>query len=352
MKDQDATDRLLRRHRQALGPEDRGDECPDAETIAALTSGGLPAELRAAAGAHVADCARCLAVAAALARSEPVPPPASWPWWARVRLLVPVTAAATALFLWVLVDRPLERPIPSEAQTQTAAVELSEPAAAPTAPSAPAAAEPVAPPGDVADAGAMRRRDVPPTDRAHPDASVSAKAAPPAAGEAPAGAADAARDLAELAEVSPAAPPPPEAPDATARAESFRGALPFAAEAPFEVASPGGVVRWRVARDVIERSADAGTTWQVQATGLPGPLLAGSAPAPDVCWVAGAGGTILRTTDGETWARVAFPEVAALVSVHAADAATATVTTADGRTFRTADGGQTWSLQEIPAAPF
>jgi photosystem II stability/assembly factor-like uncharacterized protein len=40
---------------------------------------------------------------------------------------------------------------------------------------------------------------------------------------------------------------------------------------------------------------------------------------------------------------VPFPEAVDLASVQASDARTAVITTNDGRTFRTADAGQTWT---------
>jgi photosystem II stability/assembly factor-like uncharacterized protein len=57
----------------------------------------------------------------------------------------------------------------------------------------------------------------------------------------------------------------------------------------------------------------------------------------------GSAGTVLLSTDGRSWRRVAFPEAVDLRSVTATDQETATVTTADGRVFVTTDGGRTWS---------
>ncbi len=77
-------------------------------------------------------------------------------------------------------------------------------------------------------------------------------------------------------------------------------------------------------------------------TGATVELTAGASPSPSVCWVVGRNGTVLRSTDGRTWTGVNIPEAADLVSVDATDASIAIVTTADGRRFRTSDGGRTW----------
>jgi photosystem II stability/assembly factor-like uncharacterized protein len=47
--------------------------------------------------------------------------------------------------------------------------------------------------------------------------------------------------------------------------------------------------------------------------------------------------------DGRQFATVPFPETIDLASIRAADAQNATVVTADGRTFVTANGGAAWS---------
>jgi photosystem II stability/assembly factor-like uncharacterized protein len=72
-------------------------------------------------------------------------------------------------------------------------------------------------------------------------------------------------------------------------------------------------------------------------------LLAGSAPAAGVCWLVGRGGVVLRTINaGGTWEPAASPVSQDLVSVTASSALEATVQTAGGQRFATADGGRTW----------
>lgn len=95
----------------------------------------------------------------------------------------------------------------------------------------------------------------------------------------------------------------------------------------------------------LERSSDGGTTWQqVPIPVLTTPLLtSGTAPANSVCWLVGRTGIVLLSTDGTTFRQVTKPVDADLVSVRATDQRSATVTTADGRTFSTTDGGLTWT---------
>jgi hypothetical protein len=117
----------------------------------------------------------------------------------------------------------------------------------------------------------------------------------------------------------------------------------FFRRGPMLAVAPGGKVLWRVgASGVIEKSSDAGKTWTPQAAPVTANLFAASAPSGKVCWVVGAAGTILRTVDGEKWEIVTSPVQADLQAVSARDAANASVTTADGKTYLTSDGGRTW----------
>jgi hypothetical protein len=94
----------------------------------------------------------------------------------------------------------------------------------------------------------------------------------------------------------------------------------------------------------IERSDDSGATWQGQRMKAASQILAGAAPSENVCWLVGRAGAILLTTDGKTWKKISPPADADFVAVTAADASAAAVTTSDGRTFRTSDGGQSWQV--------
>jgi photosystem II stability/assembly factor-like uncharacterized protein len=113
---------------------------------------------------------------------------------------------------------------------------------------------------------------------------------------------------------------------------------------PLDIPSPDSAIRWRVVgQREIARTADGGSTWQSQSADVPLPLTAGSASSSTVCWLVGRAGLVLRTTDGGTWQRVRFPEAVDLTAVKATDEKSAVVTTSNGRTFATLDGGQTWN---------
>ncbi len=104
-------------------------------------------------------------------------------------------------------------------------------------------------------------------------------------------------------------------------------------------------VQYRIAGGArIERSDDSGATWQSQRMKAASQILAGAVPSENVCWLVGRAGAILLTTDGKTWNKIPPPADADFVAVTAADASSAAITTADGRTFRTTDGGQSWQL--------
>jgi photosystem II stability/assembly factor-like uncharacterized protein len=72
----------------------------------------------------------------------------------------------------------------------------------------------------------------------------------------------------------------------------------------------------------------------------------------DIAWISGAGGTILRTTDGgQTWVSRAIPDTTNLAfrDIHAEDADTAWVLTnnnsPNARIYKTVDGGANWTLE-------
>ncbi len=73
-------------------------------------------------------------------------------------------------------------------------------------------------------------------------------------------------------------------------------------------------------------------------------LTSGSAPAKNICWIAGAAGTLLRTTDGgKHWQLIITPIAGDLGGVLASDGKHATIWDARRQaTYQTSNGGKTW----------
>ncbi len=316
------------------------DPCVDAETLAAWAEGTLDAKQVAAVELHASNCPHCMAALASLERTTPAvdestlaPSRASfWRW------LVPLTAAAAAVAIWIAVpDRPFTTQAPS-APAPASQEELAQPQARPN--EAPVE-QPATPPPAVA-------APEPVTPSAEPsDLSKRAEAPPPAPEPAPRRA-DERREAARETFSAPAppapravAPPPaaappaarPQAPAAGAAADSASetAAATLQRQAPAEAVptseSPtltNALIRWRVMGwTSVERSIDGGKTW-IRTTPPPG-VSANNTPAFSV----------------------------SVVSVRAVDAMRATVTTSDGREFYTTNGGLTWErLQGNSPAPF
>jgi len=113
---------------------------------------------------------------------------------------------------------------------------------------------------------------------------------------------------------------------------------------PVVLSSPQDRRRWRAGLNGnIARTDDDGQTWRVQLN-VAERVRAGAAPSIDVAWLVGDRGLVLRTLDGEQWVRTSVPVAASLAGIEASDELRATVTTADGRRFRTVDGGAGWTL--------
>jgi hypothetical protein len=331
------------------------ESCLDPETLAVWAEGGLAGDELEAAQAHVADCARCQASLAALVHTSSLDHVTSVPdapertrrrWFA---WLIPLTAAAAAIAIWVAVPRgPATEPQLAEVQSQPAQLKTTEapaPAAGLQSPSAKKEEQ------SLSAKGGQPQRDQPQASALAKDTgrreldtlkqqSQSADLAADRADKSRA----AAEPAASAAGAVAAAPPPQAAPAGARQAfqeTSANAAAQKAAPTPtfrsLEVAP-----RWRIAGTTVERSVDGGSTWGVVGTGVDAEWTALSSPSPAVCWVVGRRGVVLRTTDGQNFSRVAFPEITDLSVVRAADAQSATVTASDGRVFTTTDAGTTW----------
>lgn len=334
----------------------------DPERVAALMGGSLPRAERAVMEAHAADCADCLQLLAAMTRTEPPAADSRWRMPVTLRWAVPFAAAATAVALWVNVDRRGREPQPSSPAAATDAV--SPPPTTAVSPEPQANQVP-------AETSTRESRPSPP---ARKDAGARAQAPLDArlrTGRAASSAEDkrdsalrkeafsSKPDQTAPAAASPAPAPPAAAPlqqDTLQARERQKAAAPTAARALMatvvDFASPESLVRWQVRGMTVRRSTDAGKTWGSAVVVFHADLLAGSSPAPTVAWVVGRAGAVVLTTDGQSWRRLPFPEAVDLTDVRARNEREADVTTADGRVFRTEDGGQTWTLQETPGSSF
>lgn len=360
-----AIEAMLRRpapHDAAAG------ECLDAEVLAAWVDDDLDEPTREQAEAHVSGCARCQAVMATLVASAPdaaegpAVPSTSW-WRFDIRWLVPLAGAATAALLWVV--------IPERAPDQVARLEdrvrPEETVVAPFRAPERVAPQPV-PPVEPAQRterfekpGARDDAAAPPL-AGEPDRAAKQEAVDARANEL--GRRDAAREgekkaaaSSVIAGATAAAPPPsaPAAPPAPAAAPpsaetAVRQRAPFEARSELLGAVAGGIVsrdpavRWRVAGPgIVERSSNAGASWDRLDTGSAAPIVAGSAPSATVCWVVGGSGAVLLTTDARTWRSLPAPTSDDLVAVDAVSERSATVRTAAGDSFRTTDAGTTWT---------
>src|SRR3954470_1367275 len=106
MKDQrrdQAIEHLLRERRGGDASSVTG-VCLDVEVLAAWMDDTLAAEERVAAESHVADCAGCQALLAAMAKTAPSLVERA-AWWRRPAFAwaIPVTAVAAALVIWIVV---------------------------------------------------------------------------------------------------------------------------------------------------------------------------------------------------------------------------------------------------------
>lgn len=326
-----AVERLIRDTLRAQTVTPAPEACVDGETLAAWMSRSLRAEQARDVERHLSDCARCQALLAMLIRSTPAEPEVHPFWWrGRLQWFVPLATAATAAAIWFSI--PIASPTRS-APDQAQQLERVEPAAT-----------------DSIDRPANQE----------PPARLAKQVPPAQALEAPTGRvapADVQNRVAEERQDTFRSREENRLESGTralgsqARADADKEAA--AAVQPLsetvllatEIEVPGPGARWRIrAGRVVERSTSGGTAWDVVAIPAgPDALTAGSAVSPTVCWIVGRGGAVYVTTDGVQFVRVSFPEAADLVAVRATDERSATVSAADGRSWRTTDQGRLWT---------
>jgi hypothetical protein len=329
--------------------------CLDAETVAAWMDGGLDAAGVAAAEAHASTCERCQALLATVAKTLPADvghAPAGarlWKWW-----LAPLAATAAAVTIWMVVPQtPMQRTAqppaaPASASAREQSGELrrdkpAEPGAQAAAPAAPA------PPATFSDS----RRNVPAPAAKEEKATLAAGADTAKSGEQAVGrrkdqreenfarGAEARQAAEKPAAEAAAALPTREASPSVGAVAQFRKQVAAA-----DIVSPDPLSRWRASTPgTVERSEDGGRIWIPVRLAANEEVLAGTAPGRLVCWLVGRNGLVLLATDGTNFTRLPFPESVDLVAVSSPQPRIATVSTADGRTFRTDDAGRTWSPQ-------
>jgi hypothetical protein len=338
-----AVEQLLRQ--SFATPQDAAiGSCLDAEVIAAWVDGDLAGHALETAQAHVTGCVRCRTIVGAMARTgsvvgrEPEPARRRWFAWA-----VPLTAAATAVTLWVALpweSRDPETVTDRLAQASGAKIEEPESFRGQPAPAVPEEIEQRAQmkPDSPRQGGEEERGSRRDNNRLEADRQERA-----AAGVGNAASTDSSNPAAS-APASPPAPPRDREQLQAAQRVAAAEAMPFSG---IVVASSDASIGWRLGGSVVERTANGGVTWAPVLTEAGLELTAGSSPSPLVCWIVGRGGVVLLSIDGRTFSRVAFPEQADLTAVQATDARSASVSTADRRTFMTTDGGLTWR----PRAP-
>jgi hypothetical protein len=271
----DATiDRVL-----AAAPETDSNDCPDATALAAWyeTPRGQSSHL----DAHLADCARCQSIIAAIARAEDAAAPApAVQRWRRPVVVLPALAAIALIILGALALRRPWNPGPRS--------------------------------------GMVASEEGPST---APGGSSNAVVRP--------------QFTASELVITPDAPLTNRVETTMATGISGPGAV--------VVATPDHSVEWLIGKHgaIVRRESDHSI--HAQTSGVATDLTAGAAVSSAVCWVTGTSGTILRTTDGQHWEILPTPTTKDLVSVKARTADAAMVVAAGGSRYYTMDGGKTWA---------
>jgi photosystem II stability/assembly factor-like uncharacterized protein len=111
------------------------------------------------------------------------------------------------------------------------------------------------------------------------------------------------------------------------------------------VTSPDSQISWTIHTNHVQYTENGQAAPVQDFIPTNSPIAAGSAPGGKVCWLVGADGAVVRTTDGRLWLGTNSPTGTDLTAIKATSAKAATVTSADGKTYVTADGGQTWKAQ-------
>ncbi len=389
-----------------------GSACPDAEILAAYAEQGLAKDEAARWESHFADCNRCQKIIAVLAASGEELTEAEIKKFgtlvatssarelgsgtatvrisrrpALVRWLAPAIGVAAAVVVWFALRPVLQHEMQDSQRIATIGAAQGSGEAVPAAPAAKPdetqmAQANVPPPPAVAN-GVLRRdttaaqskSSAATREETRKKETFQAQSAPPDAQDRLAPASEAPEKDKQAAPVpgtelksqnvdviggAVAAAPTParEAGGAAGGAVALSArnqvsALAKVAAPPVVFGSPDRRALWRLGPGGrIEHSSDQGQTWQPQSSGVTADLVAGAAPSEKVAWIAGRGGIILRTEDGDHWQQVMppLPQAAAgaipdWTGIEARDALHATIISQDLRRFATEDGGRKWVQQ-------
>lgn len=316
----------LRSHHAAAG-----EACPDPDLLAAFVDGSLDRPERSSIERHASSCSRCAQILAATEASAqtPVAPsqPSIWTAWRAWRWAVPLATAVTVVGVWLAASRPGIPPTIAPAVETPPAV-LQTAAADNTVRERPAEQKlvPESPPPRAVESFEAKA--------APPDSQTARLAAPAPVAQLAKQEAPAAAPLADSRRNEEAAP--------AERQRNERSALVArAGTAIVLVRSSDPNLLWRGRGSAIERSEDGGATWR-QEHSVPGTIVAGSSPTPDVVWFVsqGGGGFVARRTS-LGWNDVTVSDVE-IVSIRATSALQATVELAGGGQLETTDGGKSW----------
>jgi hypothetical protein len=345
-------------------PVGAADGCPDAETLAAWVDGGLSAKAAAAVELHASNCSQCIAMLAAMERSAPAARVRhAWTPGRLFRWLAPITAAATAVAIWIAVpDRPVTSNRAQDLEAAPAAPMVQVPVPTPI-PVPDAAPVPGPAPGATLGASEPRITNAEPQARnfeagtRNRDAGTQNKEFETRSAQ-PSAEAELRDDYRRESALQKSLGASAEASDAAAAPEAPRGPT----GAPPPAAAAESVPSAAAQRAASAARADAPSVDTVNETVALARRSPQTKAADSIESIAPAnssyrwrivGSRIERSINGgRTWTRTRVPPRPP-TAIRSVDADRAVARTSDNAEFYTVDGGRSWTrVQENSAAPF
>ncbi len=298
---------------------------PDLGALTAFIEGSLPKGPRNEVFVHLAKCARCnelvsLAAPPALENDRPKVK-SSWTLWNLVpmpRIAVPVMGTALVLLaVWGTRIPIAEAPVAHVASAPT--VIAATPSVAPIA-----SKQAVQRPSEIRTApqSVIAKASTRSTEVVHADVPEAIS-----------------RDAANVTMHTTSAPP---LPTSTAPTHS-----PYPTPMTSSVAAPPAGPCWRVSdADTLQKASTCRGGWEDISLGAPVKVRVVLAQANSV-WVGGNGGALYYSGDnGEHWSKVNVPMLSDdIVAIVFGTPTHGRLATANGTTWATSDGGQTWRSQ-------